>query len=103
MPAAHFWPFVYKGTEADGYFSVVLVSVRPAYPSANLPKVALLPASLAVFGAMSRTPLPVVVRPVVAVLGEAGSAGSIVPQMSKASPACHVVPAVGSTTVGVWL
>ena len=103
VPAAHFSPFLYSGTEADGYFSEVLVSVRPSYPSANLPSVALFPASLAVFGAMRRTPLPVVVRPVVAVVGEAARAGSVVPQMSKARPACHVVPTVGSTTVGVLL
>ena len=68
-----------------------------------MPRVALLPASLAVLGATSRTPLPVVVRPVVALDGEAASAGSIVPQMSKARAACQVVPTVGSTSVGVWL
>ncbi len=64
---------------------------------------ALLPASLDVFGATSRTPSPVVVRPVFAVVGEAASAGSVVPQMSNARPACHAVPTVGSTTAGVWL
>jgi len=94
---------VYEGTLADGYFRVVFVNVRPAYSDANLPRVALLPASLALLGAMSRTPLPVVVSPVVAPVGEGGSAGSMVPQMSKASAACHVVFVVGSTTVGVWL
>ena len=86
-----------------GYFSLVLVSVNPVYPSANLPRVALLPASLAFFGAMAGRRSRVVVRPVVAVVGEAGSAGSMVPQMSKARPACHVVPTVGSTTAGVLL
>ena len=81
----------------------MLVNVNPVYPSANFPRVALLPASLAFLGAMRRTPLPVVVSPVVAEVGEAGSADSMVPQMSKASPACHDVPTVGSTTVGALL
>ena len=58
VPAAHFWPFVYAGTLADGYFSVVLVSVRPVYPEANLPNVALLPASLAVLGAIEQDAAP---------------------------------------------
>jgi hypothetical protein len=85
---------------AEGYLSEVLVSVRPSYPWANVPRLALFPASLALFGAIFKTPLPVVVRPVLAVLGEAGSACSIVPQTSKASPAFHVVPTAGSTTGG---
>ena len=83
--------------------SEVLVSVSPGYPSANLPSVALFPASLLVFGAIERTPLPVVVSPVVAVEEEAASAGSMVPQTSKARAAFQVVPTAGWTTVGDWL
>ena len=94
---------MYSGTLAEGYLTEVLVSVRPLYPCANLPRVALLPASLAVLGAICRTPFPELVSPVVALAGEAARAGSIVPQMSKARPACHVVVVVGSTTAGVWL
>ena len=94
---------LYSGILVDGYLSLVSVNVNPIYPSANLPRVALLPASLDFLGAMARTPLPVVVRPVVAVDGDAGSAVSMVPQMSMANPACHDVPTVGSTTVGVLL
>src|SRR5580693_8017914 len=94
-------PFVYS-FEA-GYFKVVLVSVRLLYPLANLPNVALFPASLELAGAILRTPSPVVVRPVFAVDGDAGNAGSVFPQMSKARPACHVVPTAGSTTGGFWL
>ena len=82
--------------------SSVLVNVNPVYPSANFPRVALLPASLEVFGSTRMTPLPVVVSPV-AVLGEAGIAGSMVPQTSKARPACHDVPMAGSTTAGTLL
>lgn len=103
VPAAHFSPFLYSCEVEDGYFNVVLVKVRPVYPSANFPNVALVPASLELFGAILRTPSPVVVRPVFAVDGEAASAGCIVPQMSIASPACHVVPTAGSTTGAIWL
>ena len=46
------------GTVADGYFSDVFVTVRPVYSLANLPRVALLPASLAVFGAISEDTAP---------------------------------------------
>ena len=86
-----------------GNLRSVLVNVNPVYPSANFPRVALLPASLELFGSTRMTPLPVVVSPVFAVLGEAGIAGSIVPQTSKARPACHDVPTVGSTTAGTLL
>ena len=55
------------------------------------------------FGAMDSTPLPLVVSPVVVDVGDAGSGASVVPQMSKASAACHVVPTAGSTTAAVWL
>ena len=103
VPAAHFSPFLYSGILASGYFSVVLVSVRPWYSLANLPTVALAPASLAFLGAMTRTPLPVVVRPEVELAGDAVSAGCVVPQMSKEIAACHVVPTVGGVEVGVWL
>ncbi len=72
VPAAHFSPLVYVVALVDGYFNLVLVNVNPVYPSANFPRVALLPASLEVFGATTRTPLPVVVRPVVALEGDAG-------------------------------
>jgi len=102
VPVPHFSPFVYRGTLSDGYFREVFVRVRPVYPSANFPRVALLPASLALLGAICRTPFPELVRPVVALVGEAAKAGSIVPQMSKARAACHVVVVVGSTTAGVW-
>jgi hypothetical protein len=102
VPVGHFSPLVYAGTLVDGYPSLVLVNVNPVYPSANLPKVALLPASLALLGSMRTTPLPLVVSPE-ELEGEAGIAASMVPQMSKARPACHDVPMVGSTTVGVLL
>ncbi len=73
----------------------------PEYPEANLPKVALLPASPAVLGAMTSTPSLAAVRPVVAPLGVAGIDGSIFPQMSKANAACHVCPTVGCTAGAV--
>ena len=103
VPAAHFSPLVYVVALVDGYVNFVLVNVNPVYPSANFPRVALLPASLEVFGATTRTPSPVVVRPVLALEGEAARAGSMVPQMSKERPACQEVPTVGSTTVGTLL
>ena len=80
----------------------MLVKVRPLYPSANLPRVALSPASLSVLGATTSTPSPLVVRPVLPEEGDAGNAGCIVPQMSKASAPCQVVPTVGSTDEEVW-
>ena len=82
--------------------SSVLDNVNPVYPSANFPRVGLLPASLEVFGEMRMTPLPLVVSPD-AVLGEAGIAGSMVPQTSKARPAFHDVPMAGSTTAAPLL
>ena len=102
VPDGHFSPLVYSVALVDGYFSLVLVNVNPVYPSANFPKVALLPASLELFGSTRTTPLPLVVSPE-ALEDEAGIAASMVPQMSKARPACHDVPTVGSTTVGTLL
>ncbi len=103
VPAAHFSPFLYSGTFAPGYFRVVLVSVRPWYSLANLPTVALAPASPAFLGAISRTPLPVVVSPEVELAGDAVRAGCVVPQMSKEMAACQVVPTVGGVVFGDWL
>ena len=95
VPLAHVSPLT--SSVPVGYFSAVLVRVSPEYSDANLPRVALFPASLLDLGAMSRTPLPVVVRPEVEPWGLAVSAGCVVPQMSKASPACQVCPTVGCT------
>ena len=81
-----------------GSSSLVLVNVNPVYPSANFPRVALLPASLAFFGVMSENPAAGGGRgPSWPMDGEAGSAGCMVPQMSKASPACQEVPTAGWT------
>ena len=45
-----------EGGLADGVLEEVLVSVKPVYSEANLPRVALLPASLELFGAIRSTP-----------------------------------------------
>jgi hypothetical protein len=100
VPVAHFCPFLYN-TFAPGYCTLELDNFIPVYPEANLPKVACVPASLLDFGAMSRTPLPVVVKPVDDPDGVAASVGWTVPQMSMARPACHVCPTVGATALGV--
>ena len=94
---AHFWPFLYA--VPPGYITLVLVSFMLEYSEANLPSVALFPASELVLGAMSRTPLPVVVRPLGEPEAVAGRAGSAVPQMSMARPACQVCPPIGATAV----
>ena len=68
-----------------------------------MPSVAFAPASLALRGEMTRTPPPEEVNPVVAPAGVAGRAGSMVPQMSRASAACQVVFVVGCTAGALLL
>ena len=101
VPVAHFWPFLYSGTSADGYFSVGVGQRQPGVPARRT-----CPGSRC-----SRPRSRSSARSEDAVAGRGqtrrgrwsarpASAGSMVPQMSKARPACHVVPTVGSTTGG---
>ncbi|HEX4216744.1 MAG TPA: hypothetical protein VHZ02_00115 [Acidimicrobiales bacterium] len=92
VPFAHVCPLVSR--LFPGYCTVVEVKVSPGYSDTNFPSVAFPPDSELFTGEMVTTPLPSVVRPVVAPFF-AGRFGAMVPHRSKARAACHVSAVVG--------
>ena len=101
VPLGHTSPLVQ--TCLPGYCKVEALSPRPLYPWTNLPSVAFFPDSELFFGWMVTTPLPLAVRPVVAVLVLAGRLGCMVPQISIPNAANHCCEVVGGPAEeAVW-